>query len=130
MSGRLSAGLEPCLARCVECALQRVVERSQPDLVAGPQGSTGGDEVRAGAPLLVSDDRAQNAVDRGVQGLDDGMVLVEAAAMHLDDDLWARPLERIALQGLQRVAADLAVEAARPGKPFMGGERRLMRRPP
>jgi hypothetical protein len=78
----------------VEGAPERVVERAQADLVACPQRAAGADQVCAGAALLVGDDRAQDPVDRGVESLDDWMVVVESTAVDLHHELRARPVER------------------------------------
>ena len=82
----------------------------------------GANEVRPGAALLLGDDRAQHALDRRVERLDDRMVLVQPAAIDLDDHLRPRPVERRALQLLERVAPHLAVEMARAGQPLEPGE--------
>src|SRR4051794_2841985 len=107
------------LPRDVERALQRVVQRPQSDLVAGADGAWGAEEVRAGPALLVCDDRPQHAVDLGVKRLDRWVVLVEAASIDAHDDLRSSPVERVALQVLEPVAADLAVEMARPRPTFV-----------
>jgi hypothetical protein len=53
--------------------------------------------VRARAALLVGDYRAQHAVDRSVERPDNGMVLVESAAIDLHDHLRSGAVESRAL---------------------------------
>src|SRR5205085_6458265 len=92
------AGLGASAAGLVESGLQEVVQGAEADLVAGGHGASGSDQVGAGTALLGANDRSQHAVDRGVQSLDDRMVLVEPRAVDFDDELGARLIERVALQ--------------------------------
>ncbi len=82
--GGLVVGALPRLrsrpAGLVERAPERVVERAQPDLVAGRDCLRRADQVRAGATLLGGDDRPQDPFDRGVEAFDDRVVLVEPAS--------------------------------------------------
>ena len=125
---RRAAALEAGAAGRVERAAQHVVERAQPDLVARLHGASGTDEMRAGAPLLGGDDRPQHALDPRIKLLHDRVVLVQAGAIDLDDDVRARRVERRALEFLQRLADHLAVEVARARLALVAGERRLVRR--
>jgi hypothetical protein len=124
------AGLESRPPGRVECALQRVVERTETDLIARTQGAAGPDEVGAGAALLVGNDRSQHGVNRRIERDHDRVVVVEAAAVHLGDDLRAWVIERGTLQIVEGVAPDLAVEVAGPRSALMRGERRLVRGAP
>ena len=124
------AALEAGAPGRVERAAQRVVERAQPDLVARLHRASRADQMRAGAALLGGDDRAQHPLDRGVQLAHHRMVLVQARAIDLDDDLRARRVERRALQVLQRVADHLAVEMPRARLALVAGERGLVRGAP
>jgi len=66
--------------------------------------------MSAGAALLFGDNRSQHAIDRAIQRLDDWMVLVEPAAIDLDDHLRSGAVERGALELLERIAPDIAVQ--------------------
>ena len=84
--------------------------------------------MRACAALLRGNNRSQHAIDRGVQSLDDRMVVVEPRAVDLDDELRARLVERVALQLLDRLADHLAIQVAGAGAPLEAGKGRLVRR--
>ena len=56
--------------------------------------------------------------------------LVEAAAVDAHDDLRPRRLERLPLQPLDRLAANLAVQVPGAGAGLEAGECRLVRGPP
>ena len=86
--------------------------------------------MRAGPPLLGLDDRAQDVVDLRVEALHERVVLVEAAAVDAHDDLRARRVERLPLQLLDRLAANLAVQVPGPRPALEEPERRLVRRAP
>src|SRR5215210_7416919 len=58
------------------------------------------------------------------------MVLVEPGAVDLDDDLRARRVQRRALELLELLADDLAVEVPRARLALVPGERRLVRGTP
>ena len=66
----------------------------------------------------------------GVQSLDDRVVLVQARAVDLDDQLGARPVERVALQLLDRLAEHLAVQVPGARAALEAGQRRLVRGAP
>ena len=124
------ATLEAGTSGRVERATQRVVERTQPDLVTRLYRASRADQMRAGAAFLVGHDRAQHPLDGGVQLAHHRMMLVQARAIDLDDDLRARGVERRALQVLQRVADHLAVEMAGARLALAAGERGLVRGAP
>ena len=111
----------------VERGLQEVVQGAEADLVAGGHGATSSDQVGAGTAFLGGNDRSQHAVDRGVQSLDDRMVLVEPRAVDFDDELGARLIERVTLQLLDRIADHLAIEVSGTRSPFETGKGRLVR---
>ena len=60
--------------------------------------------------LLIGDDGREHTVDRRVQTLHHGMVLVQPAAVDPDDDLRPRRVQGTALQGLDSLAAHLSVQ--------------------
>ena len=111
----------------VEGGAERVVERAQPDLVAGGDLLAGANETRAGSALLGVDDRPQDPFERRVQALHERVRVVEAAAVDAYDDLRPRRVERLALQSLDRLAAHLAVQVPGAGPRVEAGERRLVR---
>ena len=55
------------------------------------------------------------------------MGVVEAAAVDAHDHLWPWCVQRLSLQPLDRVAADLAVQVSRTGARLESRERRLVR---
>ena len=130
LRGGRAAAREAGLPGRVEGGAERVVERSQPDLVAGGGLPARAHEPRAGAPLLGLDDRAHDLLDACVEAFHERVRLVEAAAVDAYDDLRPRRLERLPLQPLDRLAADLAVQMSCAGSGFETGERRLVRGPP
>ena len=125
-----AAALEAGGAGRVERGPQRVVERAQADLVARLHRPAGAHEMRAGAPLLGGDDRAQHALDRRVEPLHERVVLVEPGAVDLDHHLRSRRVERRALELLDLLADHLAVEVPRARLALVTGERGLVRGPP
>ena len=129
LGGRAAAGEAGSPGR-VEGGAERVVERAQPDLVAGGDLLAGADEPRARAPLLGVDDRAEDPLERRVEALHERVRVVEAAAVDAHDDLRPRRVERLPLQPLDRLAANLAVQVPGAGTGLEAGERRLVRGPP
>jgi hypothetical protein len=113
----------------VERGSERVVERAQPDLVAGGDLLAAANEACPCSPLLGVDDRAQDPLERRVQASHERMRVVEAAPVDADDHLRPRRVERFPLQPLDRLASDLAVEVSGARAGLEAGERRLVRRP-
>ena len=128
LGGRAAAG-EAGLPGRVEGGAERVVQRAQPDLVAGGDLLARAHEPRARAPLLGLDDRPDDSLERRVEALHERVRVVEAAAVDAHDDLRPRRVERLPLQPLDRLAAHLAVEVPGAGPRLEAGERRLVRGP-
>src|SRR5262249_57786062 len=82
---------------------------------------------RAGASLLCVDEPAQHALDLRVEALRERVRLVQATAVDPYHDLRARRLERRALQPLDRLAPDLAIQMPRPRASIQPCARRLVR---
>ena len=130
MVDRRAAAGEAGLTGRVERAPECVVERAQPDLVADGDLLAGAHDPRAGTPLLGIDDRAQDPLEPGVETFDERVRVVQAAAVDAHDNLRPGCVERLALQLLDRLAANLAEEVAGAGPAFETGERGLVRGSP
>src|SRR5262249_42308764 len=121
---------EPGLSRRVERSSKRIVERAQPDLVAGGDLPACADEARARPPLFRLDDGAEDPLECRVQASDERTCVVEAAPGDAHHHLRTRSVERLALKLLDRFTADLTVEVPRARSGLETGERRLVRGPP
>ena len=124
------APAESGLAGRVECVAERVVQRAQTDLVAGGDLLAGAHESCPRPPLLGHDDRPDDPLQRRVKALHERVRVVEAAAVDAHDDLRSPRLQRLSLEPLDRLAANLAVQVPGAGTGLETGERRLVRGPP
>ena len=120
-------GWAPALPGWSNAAFRRSFSARRPTWSRAVTAASGSDQVGAGTALLGGDDRSQHAVDRGVQSLDDRMVLVEPRAVDFDDELGARLVERVALQLLDRIADHLAIEVSGTRSTLEAGKGRLVR---
>src|SRR5581483_4174533 len=125
---RSSAG-EAGVSGGVERGSEGLVQGAQTDLVADRDLPARAHEPRARPSLLRLDDRADDALDRRIEPLDERVGIVEAAAVDPDDDLRPWRVECLPLQPLDGLAAHLAVQVTGAWPCLEAGERRLVRCP-